>query len=293
LIRFLIMMFLVILVSCGSDDAFVLDQSASAPITACAKENDRINLEAIIDDLFWSDYLDLVNVREIRNSKSTGQIRIPTINASCTAFLVNDNTIMTNNHCVPNQTYAKGVLFFLRAENQSRETYLCEKLLATNSNLDFSLLECEGYPGEKYGSIPLSLTVPTKDQNMYLVQENCNYLGEPRCLVHKYLAKGKIHRVSLSSLSHDADTLGGSSGSPIFNQDTHELVGIHHAGMAKSGSTPAMNFGIPMHRIAKHLFDHYPEISISLSTATQDHDDDLLAHCTSGKDSSTVDNLSK
>src|SRR5690606_3164747 len=106
-----------------------------------------------------------------------------------------------------------------------------------------------------------------------------DYLNEPRCMVHKYLAKGKIHRAGLNSISHDADTLGGSSGSPIFYQGTHELIGIHHAGMAKSGSSPAMNFGIPMHRIAQYLVDNHPEINIYESIDIEepvDPNDDVI-----------------
>lgn len=253
------------LLSCGSDDVLIVDQVINTPITPCAEDAQSALPEVIIDDLVWDDYLDLINERTIRNSKSTGQIRIPIINASCTAFLVSENIIMTNNHCVPSWQYADGVRLFMRDIDKSRDVFFCDTLLATSSNLDFSLLECEGKPGIKYGSIPLSTTTPSKNQNMYLIQENCNYLDNPRCMVHKYLAKGQIHRVSLNSLSHDADTLGGSSGSPIFSQDSHQLIGIHHAGMSGSGANPGMNFGIPMHSIARFLLDHYPDIDLDQS----------------------------
>lgn len=279
LIRFSFILSLLLLFSCGPDEILLVELQASGTTTNCDSLEPGLSMEVIIDDLDWSDYLDLQNAREKRNSKSTGQIKIPTINASCTAFLVNENTIMTNNHCVPNQLYAEGVRLFLRDDNQMRETFFCEKLLTTSSTLDFSLLECDGFPGRKYGYIPLGLSVPAKNQDMYVVQENCDYLSDPRCLVHKFLAKGKIRKVGLNSLSHDADTLGGSSGSPIFYQGTHELIGIHHAGMSKSGSNSSMNFGVPMHRIAKYLFDHHSEIKVYRSVASENQVDDLIENC--------------
>ena len=262
MIRFNFIICLIFVASCGSDDSFESSGKKTSPINSCQSSVDRLTGQVIIGDLDWNDYLDLKNTRKIRNSKTTGQINIPIINANCTAFLVNENTIMTNNHCVPNDLHAEGVRLFLRDEDKSKETFFCDKLLATNASLDFSLLECNGYPGDKYGFIPLGQTSPSKNQNMYLVQENCDYLSNPRCTVHKYLAKGVIRRVGVNSIHHDADTLGGSSGSPIFNQNTHELIGIHNAGRLQSGSTPAMNFGIPMHRISNYLSNNHPEIKI-------------------------------
>jgi hypothetical protein len=271
--------FVLLLISCGSDEPLVLDQPSHIPISPCSSSMELISREVIIDDLIWDDYLDLKDARAIKNSQSTGQIRIPTINASCTAFLVNENTIMTNNHCVPNQHYDRGVRFLLRDESKLRESFYCETLLATNAALDFSLLECDGYPGDKYGHIPLNKNIPQKNQSMYLVQENCDYLSDPRCSIQKYVAKGKLHRVSQNSLAHDADTLGGSSGSPIFDQETHQLIGIHHAGMSESGTSPGMNFGIPMHRIAHYLNDHYPEIKFYQNVVIDDQDDSLIDGC--------------
>jgi hypothetical protein len=273
------MILLLFLASCGADEALELVQLGDAPVLTCSAAEQRLTMKVIIGDTDWSDYVDLKNASEIRNSRSTGQIKIPAINASCTAFLINENTIMTNNHCIPDQNYAYGVRLLLRDENQQRETFYCETLLATNSVLDFSLLECERYPGEKYGFIPLSLNVPAKEESMYLVQENCDYLSQPRCQVRKYIAKGKIHRLALNSLGHDADTLGGSSGSPIFDQETHELIGIHHAGMSRSGSSPAMNFGIPMHRIANYLSRNHADIDVYKSRTIQNRDD-TSDHCT-------------
>jgi hypothetical protein len=276
LIRFFTITLFMFVASCGSDKTFVLDNHDAPPSTNCLLTDERLMMKVIIGDLDWSDYIDLKNAKEIRNSKPTGQIRIPTINASCTAFLINENTIMTNNHCVPSDFYARGVRFFLRDDNESREDFYCEKLLVTNAFWDFSLLECDGSPGDRYGYIPLSLSIPSQNQDMYLVQENCDYLSQPRCVVHKYVARGIFHRVSPSSLSHDADTLGGSSGSPIFDQHTHELIGIHNAGRTSTGSMPAMNFGIPMHQIAKYLFDNYPEIKVTYSISIEDPIDDLI-----------------
>jgi hypothetical protein len=281
LIRVWCILFFFLLISCGSDDPIFIDDQASglnpgmpdpSPILPCSKSSTRLTMEVIIGDLDWSDYLDLKNAREVLNAKTTGQIRIPAIGASCTAFLINENSIMTNNHCVPNDFHARGVRFLIRDDNELRETFLCENLLATNAVLDFSILECDRDPGLKYGYLALSLSLSALNQEMYLIQENCDYTSDPRCTIHKYISRGAIRRLGLNSISHDADTLGGSSGSPIFHSQTHELIGIHHAGMAASGSSHAMNFGIPMHRIAGYLNNNHPEISIG-------HSDDSRGDC--------------
>lgn len=246
--------------SCGNKDIY---PSGYNGLYLCGETDQRLTMEVIIDDLDWSDYLHLQESLEIENSKSVGQIKIPSLNASCTAFLINENSIMTNNHCVSVQRQAIGVRLFLRGPNQNREVFNCDKLLTTNSTLDFSILECDGKPGQVFGHLPLGTVAPALNTQMYVIQENCDYQNNPYCEIHKYLSRGAIQKVTSNSLSHNADTLGGSSGSPVFSQGTHQLVGLHHAGKLASGTLPAVNYAIPINKIASYLEKNNPEIRFS------------------------------
>lgn len=274
--RIYLMSLLFFFAACGSDAPWMNLESSTAPATPCEVYGDRVRAEVIIGDLNWSDYFDLKNTREKANAKAIGQIRIPTINAACTAFLISHNTIMTNNHCVPNSQYAYNLRLYMRDEDNTRQVFNCDKLLVTNPTLDFAVLECDGHPGDVYGTIALTMNRPSQNQSLYVVQENCDYIDEPRCVVQKFLARGQIRQFSQNSLSHDADTLGGSSGSPIFDQQTHHLLGIHHAGMEKNTKNPAMNFGIPIYRIVDFLLENYPDIEFDQSHVDQDLTDRCL-----------------
>ncbi|WP_417394085.1 trypsin-like serine peptidase [Gimesia chilikensis] len=64
----------------------------------------------------------------------------------------------------------------------------------------------------------------------------------------KRLSPGKVKTVEESQLTHDCSTLEGSSGSPVVNLSTGEVVGIHF-----TGTYSVANYAVPSTLIADRL----------------------------------------
>ena len=77
---------------------------------------------------------------------------------------------------------------------------------------------------------------------------------------------------------HHCDTLGGSSGSPVFDYETNELLGLHHLGLNRREKDPKKRLGNQAVAIAYVLQDiklqsmvDYQEI-VAANTGTQASD---------------------
>jgi len=118
---------------------------------------------------------------------------------------------------------------------------------ASPSNLDYALLRLAA-PITDWKPIRVSANVglPAVDFPILIVQHPA---GTPQALA---LGKSLGANENGSRFRYDADTLGGSSGSPVFNQKL-ELVALHHAGDPRSEIRAAYNQGIPIGLIVASL----------------------------------------
>lgn len=201
-----------------------------------------------------NDWVLLTNVgipAQTGNGRAVAQIKIPAISATCTGFLINSDTIMTNNHCVSGSGSAPGVTATFRYENQPKETFACDQFIMTDMVYDFTLLKCKNSPGTKYGWVGLSSSKPALNSEIYVIQENCDYIQDIHCTIDKYIAYGDILDVGTYQVSHNADTLPGSSGSPIFSGSSNQVIALHNAG-GSNGGQPT-NFGVPMSAIRSKI----------------------------------------
>lgn len=210
---------------------------------------------SIIGPLDWIKFDETGDFPQNANELAVAQIKIPASIASCTGFLINENTIMTNNHCISSAAKAINVTAIFRSESGERTSFACDEFITTNYKYDFSLVKCKGKPGKDFGWVGLSRQRSDEYSKIYLVQENCNYIGDPRCLINKYVSFGDVLGSQTTRIYHDADTLPGSSGSPIFLQGTHQVVAIHNAGSVRSDGSKAKNGGVPMYQIRKLIED--------------------------------------
>lgn len=228
---------------------------------ACSKSKDEptsnscsagvVSSKVIIGN---NDWVLLTNVgipAQTGNGRAVAQVKIPKISATCTGFLINSDTIMTNNHCVANSSNAVGVTATFRYENKPKETFACDQFVMTDMGYDFTLLKCKNSPGTKYGWVGLSSGKPTVNSDIYVIQENCDYIQDIHCTIDKYIAYGDILDVGSYDVSHNADTLPGSSGSPIFSNSTNQVIALHNAGGTENGQPT--NFGVPMSTIRSKI----------------------------------------
>ena len=100
------------------------------------------------------------------------------------------------------------------------------------------------------------------NSGVYVIQQNCDYYSNRDCYHTKKISRGTAS-VSDAQITHNADTLGGSSGSPVFSSITHEVVGIHHAGLGNNGQGRGVeNYAVSMSKIVPYIQANFPSIAL-------------------------------
>ena len=227
--------------------------------------------KAIIGD-YSPDWVDINFLEksgmEYLNSRSVGHLKKK--DGRCIGFLISQNIILTNYHCVEDVDLAKTVKinFNFQKKRKKQETFECPHLLGNNQDLDYSLIGCKGRPGEKYGFLKLSQNEGLPHDNIYVIHHNCDFKTEKKCFPNKVISRGQIvdhPRYQRGYwLNHTADTLGGSSGSPILDAQTNKVIGIHSKGHYKKDSKPSgrgiVNSAFKMNLILQDIKERFPQI---------------------------------
>ncbi len=168
-------------------------------------------------------------------------------NAYCTGWLLgNEGHLMTNNHCIGNQTDADNTEFQFNYQynncdgsDPSNANIVAQSadLKCTDSNLDFTLVKLPNNPTDQYGYLSLSSDPPNVGDRIYIPQHpggkrkkiavNSDNPNDPGYAT----IQGTGNRVE-----YYADTEGGSSGSPVISHDSHLVYAIHNTGGCTNGS---------------------------------------------------------
>lgn len=241
--------------------------------TSCGKEVPSGEFKVssssiIIGGLDWSEVTNLAEQsEEAVNAKMVAHIDLPFIGSRCTGFMINDDILMTNHHCIPTAAHANGVTVSFEVvegvPKGSEQRFDCSTFIGNDQNLDFALLECEGSPGEKYGSVKLNTDTFSSEKSIYIIQQNCDYYSDRDCYFTKKISRGSA-TLEGQQVTHDADTLGGSSGSPVFSSTNHEVIGIHHAGLGNNGRGRGLeNYAVSMSKIVPHILTNFPSVSLN------------------------------
>lgn len=154
--------------------------------------------------------------------------------AVCTGFMVSDNRMLTNHHCINTDEICKSadVIFGF---NKSRdllgeEMQRCLRLIDKDEKLDAALIEIAGSPGIRWGSLAFSDSDPTVHEPAVVVQHPAGFhkfVSRIDCVVSTMPADGVIPG---SDFGHSCDTMEGSSGSPVLRRADLKVVGLHHWG---------------------------------------------------------------
>ncbi|AKJ00337.1 trypsin-like peptidase [Archangium gephyra] len=225
-----------------------LGLAAAGFLTACgAPEADELEQDmlmssesnVIVGSVDWTSST-LLSGTEAARANAVGYISIPQVGSRCTAWLVADDVVITNNHCVSRAAEARGARVSFNyidgVSSTARLWYDCSTFVQTWKNLDMTALRCAPLngqlPGQVYGKLTLSSTDAASNASIYVVHQNCDYNTQSGCSPTKKYSPGSILNANYSSTdaSYNADTLGGSSGSPVLSATSHEVVALHHYG---------------------------------------------------------------
>ncbi len=224
----------------------------------------------IVGDVNWQEVIAFDDSSDVRkNSKAVADIQFSNT-GRCTGFLISDNVLMTNHHCITSAADVVGMKVFMKHEkgvsksNQGEIT--CDEFIGNDEELDFALVKCEGTPGQTYGKVVLDTTEPVEGDSVYVIHQNCDYYTDYNCDWTKKVSEGKVVGLR-GDVLYDADTLGGSSGSPVFNADSDKVYAIHHAGYGGWGGRGVYNGAVSMSRIVPFILENFP------SVLAQDQDD--------------------
>lgn len=150
-----------------------------------------------------------------------------------TGFIIQGDWLLTNNHVIASTEDAVNAEIqfnFNEDEYGKLLTYHSYKLdisqFITNKDLDFSrvkIIDNPDYPLANWGYLRFSEDSPKVNDHVTIIQHP---EGGPKQIT---LTDNKVINLYQHYIQYTTDTLPGSSGSPVFN-DNWEVVGLHHAG---------------------------------------------------------------
>ncbi len=170
----------------------------------------------------------------------------------CTGFLIENNQVITNHHCVPGMvedertgaTQIFAVQFragFLRDGIEGEDTvfFVNPAPLESSDALDYSVLQLQGDANGRFGALELSDALP-EDRDPFWV------IGHPdgRALqISREKCQAASPAINAGRVRHTCDTLPGSSGSPVIDAGLRQVVALHHA------AAGGVNLAVPMRDI--------------------------------------------
>lgn len=169
----------------------------------------------------------------------------------CTGWLLGcDGNVMTNNHCIGSTAEAQNTEFLfnfqfddcLETMNATSDLVATSSILIqTDGSLDFTLVMLPVNPVPTYGFLSLSSAIPVLNERIYIPQHpggrrkeiavNTDVDGDANGFAKIIDIGGLPNRVE-----YQADTEGGSSGSPVIRYSDHLVVAIHNTGGCPNGS---------------------------------------------------------
>lgn len=185
-------------------------------------------IERQADGRYTLSGLDLRTARDLCASEPFGSQ--PTT-AFCTGFLVSHDVVATAGHCVPaTGCDATAFVFGYKMLNSStpkmvmedEDVYFCSEVVGhrMSGGVDYALVRLDrSVSGREPVEVRRSGKVPDRAALVMI--------GHPSGLPQKIAGGARVRDNSPSShFVANTDSYGGNSGSPIFNESTHEVEGI-------------------------------------------------------------------
>lgn len=196
----------------------------------------------------------------IQLARSVAHITIPNRGVA-SGFMIGASVLMTNHHVFGSADEAKGATIRFNYQTDLQGNLLPTEQFATDPDavfwtspegeLDCSVVGVQGSPGLTWGflALPPATHVRVGD-DVVIIQHPA---GEPKQIG---LTDNEVEFVDERVAQYLTDTLPGSSGSPVFD-DQWGLIALHHSGgwlpEPSTSSTHYRNEGILISAIQKEL----------------------------------------
>ncbi len=221
----------VVLTSCAdtTDDSPVADAREPNGILDTIAQKEICGTD---DRVYVNDYNGQLGVStEFVRSLQASVVRVNTPVGPCSGTLIDKNLVLTAAHCVTTNDpadYSIGVNFERLAgstiiRSDWENVGLAAIMEKGNSGYDYAILQTNWNIGANQGWAAIGQRSSFSDTRVTLI-------GHPDWQP-KMVSVGEANPNPWNStqIYHDADTLGGSSGSAIFD-DSGRIVGLHHTG---------------------------------------------------------------
>ena len=192
----------------------------------------------------------------------------------CNTFVIDQDTIMTNHHCIPEKRSAIVARFNVNTEGESRISQRCERVLGGNSALDYALVRCPGIGG-KVRPVAVDLKNVRKDDRVFSVthffeKQTCR--NDLHCKTSKAVTEGnavtKERNVEIRRgdevfkveqlIQTTAYGQPGTSGSAFYSMNGHAI------GLLNSGDRNEAAF-IPINRVVEDARKRFPQIAFQIA----------------------------
>lgn len=160
-----------------------------------------------------------------------------------TGFVISaDGYMLTNWHVVTDSGYPKPDTTWVTMADQSSSRYA--DVIVTSQERDIAVIKIRGYQGPFLTAIDWGGTKVRQGEPAALIgyPAGAGFARYRSTVVRTSMTAGIISRVTDDVIQFDGMTVGGSSGSPVFNANG-EVISIHRAGLPQA---PGFALSVPI-----------------------------------------------
>lgn len=159
-----------------------------------------------------------------------------------TGFVITpDGYMLTNWHVVADSLHQRPDTIWVILADQSQAHYA--DVIATSPERDIAVIKLRGYRGRYIAAVDWSGTKARQGEPAALIgyPAGAGFARLRTSVVRTSMSAGIISRATDDVIQFDGMTIGGSSGSPLFNANG-EVIAIHRAGLAQA---PGFGLSVP------------------------------------------------